>query len=224
MAFRPGYIFGDKAKQTKEASLERERKKGLQFIRPPKNPILRFLTAPFIPVVEWFRVDIRRSYTDWNTPIKKYGEPVVNAESLLEEKKEGQIKVLDVGIGRGSRWLRLLKRNPNIEFHGTSLNENYDPRLKNVKQIHAGELHDHYDADSFDYVFTRYGIHRQAFRGIENMVHVLKPGGEAVITISTTRKIWKRPPTLASFEAPDFYEIVGANQDKNSIVLHIRKK
>ncbi|HLD62517.1 MAG TPA: class I SAM-dependent methyltransferase, partial [Candidatus Norongarragalinales archaeon] len=197
---------------------------GAGFIRPHKNPILRFLTAPFIPVIDWFRV-YPDGYTDWNTPIKKYGEPVVDAESLLKKEEGRQIKVLDVGIGRGSRWLRILKKNRNIEFHGTSLNKNYDPLLKNVKQIHAGELTDHYDANTFDYVFTHYGIHRQAFRGIENIVHVLKPGGQAVITISLSRRIWKRKPSkLESFEAPDFYEIVGANQDKNSIVLHIRKK
>ena len=222
MEFIPGYIFGDKAKQTKEASLEKQSKKGLQFIRPHKKPILRFLVAPFVPVVEWFRVNIGDHYAYWNTPIRKYGEPVVNVESLMQKENGRQIKILDVGIGRGTRWLRILKRNRNIEFHGTSLNENYDPLLKNVKQIHAGELHEHYDANSFDYVFTHYGIHRQAFRGIENMVHVLKPGGEAVIVVSVAR--WKRPPTLASFDKPDFYEILGAAQEKNAIVLHIRKK
>lgn len=220
--FTPGYIFGDKAKKTKEALLENERKKGLKFIRPHKNPILRFLLKPFVSLSEVFRGGLH-NYSDWDTPIRKYGEPVVDAESLLKKEEGRQIKVLDVGIGRGSRWLRILKKNRNIEFHGTSLNKNYDPWLRNVKEIHAGELHDHYDADNFDYVFTRYGIHRQAFRGIENIVHILKPGGQAVITISLSRGIWKRKPALESFEAPDFYEIVGANQDENSIVLHIRK-
>ena len=230
MSFTPGYIFGARARRDRSwLAKEFARKRDAMFSMPPKNPISRFFWRKFgarrAESGDWWRY--------WNTPIKEYGAPLVDVTELLRKERGKKIKILDVGIGQGSQWLRILKRNRGIEFHGTTLNENYDPALKNVKPIHVGELHKHYGENTFDYVFSHLGIHEQPFEGIENIMHVLKPGGQAVIILSPDESDVPVGEERSLFEAQEFYEILGFNTgvsmqffmpQRSAILLHIRKK
>ncbi len=134
----------------------------------------------------------------WNTPLKKYtympgqnmpmcGRP--DFRDLLEEKKTimrayGEVlRALDLGIGSGAQWLEDL-RDDGISLSGTTLNaKNIHPELnREIIVCDAGSLHKHFPKSSFHVVVSHYGSHLQEIEALWNGLHVLKVGGEMVMS------------------------------------------
>ncbi len=186
--FVPGRIFG---KEIESESLLQE------------HPVLRKSygrrdKAASIPPKEgqnevhgWFSPS--EGWALWNTPLEKMAGKLEMdfkdflLEKIIEAEREGRkLRVLNVGVG-GSVWPQeILDR---IEFHGTALSHTYDERLKRkVKIATAAQLHKKFKSDYFDVIVSHAGMHGEELHGIENIMHILKPAGHAVLTMSISRE------------------------------------
>ena len=90
----------------------------------------------------------------------------------------------------------------------------------------ADKLHDKFDENFFDLVVTHKGMEGQEFIGIENIVHLLKPGGEALISFGTDY-----PHLMSNLTEPRFsrfYTVLGLAEHEETVRIkrweaHIRK-
>ncbi len=123
-------------------------------------------------------------------PNRKANERRMNFEKYLESKcqdavaKGGRLKLLDVGIGTGVQWVEFLARHPEIDFFGTacSRGELQEGIRTRVVSCAARDLHDHFSPGFFDLVVTHYGMNCELYEGFENAHHLLRVGGEAVLS------------------------------------------
>ncbi len=143
---------------------------------------------------------IKKEYNDprwaWHvmhTSLEKYAHPLqINFKELLLKKvKEAErrgktLRVLEVGIGLGWQWLDFLKEHGHcVELHATSLTKKIvDPNILKkiqVKACAASALHRKFKPEYFDVIVSHFGTHFDERRGLESMLLVLKPGGEAIV-------------------------------------------
>ena len=167
-------------------------------------------------LMNYRRTDQSRRWGYWNTPLSHYcAIKGLDIEIFLEEKareakeRGRNLRILDVGIGSGEQWRNILERIPNLKLIGTTLSpKSVAPglRLKVVLST-AATLHKKFDPGHFDVVFTNFGLHGMKFTGIENIVHVLKKGGHAIITgDSTGQKLIGGVDSQV--ERPQFYSVI----------------
>jgi SAM-dependent methyltransferase len=174
--FVPGYIFGE---------FSEIRKKGIS----PKGNFEYESRAEFSDLLRDIRTrDRERAWNYIDTPLAKYTrldsfnlqEYLMKHARSATQRKE-TLDVLDVGIGSGKQWTDIMQQ-PGIRVWGS--NASHLPSLlpNHISVVTADKLHKKFNPHSFDFIVTHMGIHFQDRIGIENIVHLLKPGGEAIIT------------------------------------------
>ena len=174
---------------------------------------------------------------NWNmayrTPIKDYAVRI-NLSKILKEKikrlKPGEkLRVLDVGMGDGSQWGEFLldpKIREKIELHATTLKKiGLTPTglEGRVKTITAALLHRRFQPNYFDVVVSHYGMHRQEFAGVESVHHILKPGGEAILTFEKSTLTGIHSNRWIDFKAPKFYKIIKEKKNRYKHTIWFRK-
>ncbi len=159
-----------------------------------------------------------------DTPLKEYvyfpgkGVPKFNFEEFLlkkinaAEKRGEKLRVLDVGIGTGRQWADFLEKHGHrFEFVGTVIYKHYiHPKMEAVLRAGkakiipstAANLHNKFLPNYFDLAVSNFGTHYQEKEALESLVHVLKPGGEAMVSGGSTLQ----PPT--SEKHGDVYRLI----------------
>ncbi|MFA6048758.1 MAG: class I SAM-dependent methyltransferase [Candidatus Micrarchaeia archaeon] len=228
--FKRGYLFpelvGDSERvrgqiEDIRKSVEGERKQASGHIIPKGTITLhnnRFREA---------RED--KKYVAWtviNTPLKYYAyfprknsPPFDFEEYLLKKAGEAQkrgrkLRVLDIGIGTGKQWIDFLKKHEGkIEFSGTRLHEGIvDPGMLalakkgkiTLKPSFAANVHKKFAPGTFDLIVSCHGTHGQEQEALEGITHLLRPGGEAIVSGEKNAL-----PTSDSASHRKFYEILG---------------
>ena len=170
-------------------------------------------------------------WANWGTDLKRYGKlHRFDFEEFLEQRLEqsarrGQkLRVLDVGVGHGGQWEKLLG-HPSLELEATSLSKTFVKSLEGkVKLSTAAKLYRHFTPNSFDLVVSHMGMHGMELSGIENAMHLLKQGGELILTADAPMKKLR----LALARAKENYSVVSQNfftTKKGPIwALHLLKK
>lgn len=174
-----------------------------------------------------------------NTPLSNYTygyfESLPNGrfdtyllEKIKEKRKSGStipIKVLDIGIGMGNQWIDFLnshnlKLGRDIEIHGSGFTRSAaHPVLKNnVKACTADNIHKKFKRNYYNVVVSHYGLHQQQEAGIEDALHVLKPGGDLILSGELSM------PQVNSREGLKHYEIKHTNDTIFGWGMHLRKK
>lgn len=131
-------------------------------------------------------------YKAWKhtqTPLNVYTHPLrVDFEKILERKarialQRGKtLRILDVGCGNATQWVKFLKLFPNVEWHGTTLTKTVKHHLVDkVRLCTAGNIHTKFEPESFDLIVSHLGFHDQPKEMLENTLHLLKPNGEAFL-------------------------------------------
>ncbi len=216
--FIPGCIFG---KEIESESL-------LQRYPVLRKSYGRRDKAASIPTKEgqneaFGRFSPRKGWKIWNTTLEKMAGKLEMdfkdflLEKIIEAEREGRkLRVLNVGVG-GSAWPQeILDR---IEFHGTALSHTYDERLKRkVKIATAAQLHKKFKASYFDIVVSHAGMHGEELHGIENIMHILKPGGHAVLTMSISNE------TKGKVSNSSYYVIHQIASSNTATSVHLEKK
>ena len=132
----------------------------------------------------------RKTWGVWGTSLSKYGTYVgiTDFERYLIDKaaeveKQGRtLNVLEIGAGSGQHILNSSLWGI-INYAGSVLHLNLVKNAirKNIFQSTAGNIHDHVDANQYDIVISHFGTHAQEREALEDILHVLRPGGEAII-------------------------------------------
>ncbi|VVB66459.1 Uncharacterised protein [Candidatus Gugararchaeum adminiculabundum] len=211
--FRRGYIFGEKY---------------LDAFNPPEVFKGSFMNEQKYGLDNaWGRISTPLEDYSARRRIKFNGSRLKFKDFLLakiaEAEAKGEVlKVLDLGIGTGEQWIEFLKENEGrIEFYGTALTmHSFHPELiGKVTLCSAAELNEIFHEGFFDLVVSHIGIYYQEAEAIENILHVLRPGGEAVITGMTAAN----PPDLLRPENhQQFYEIISM-EGNGHWTFHLRK-
>lgn len=170
--FIPGYIYGEKAIPPKKGEPKR---------REAKAKVLK----------SGRKYDQEVDRNDWfiqKTPVEKYATVLgINLPDYMREMarslKGRKLNVLDVGVGAGDQWVETgILDEPEFDFHASSLSKFVQAKLKDkTVACNAGGLHKRFPAESFDLIVTHSGLQDEILPGIENIVHLLRPGGEAII-------------------------------------------
>lgn len=176
---------------------------------------------------------IRQGETRWKfeqTPLKDYGGQFNDVDLYLKQKaqeasRRGEVfRILDIGPHTGDQWKTFIEKNPNVELYGAGMEDKVKPHVgaKGFKQSLASNLHAHFQPDFFDFVITHLGIHYQPIAAIENAIHLLKPGGEAIFTMLNEEQISRCPNYLRYFRT---LHKLKKKKEINEIKwsLHIRK-
>jgi SAM-dependent methyltransferase len=181
-SFRPGFLFPE------FANISQERLRRIRFQKHDahrsQRKELKYDGSGEAPWVQW------------DTKLKNYtvhgsvSDDTRNFEmtSYLEDKADqasvnGQtLQVLDIGIGSGNQWIDFLQKHP-IDLHGTALSlRHVNPLLSGkVKRSLVINLHSHFKPGSFDVIVSHFGMHQQEKEALEQIIHLLKPGGEAIV-------------------------------------------
>ncbi len=160
------------------------------FLKEKKTSTERRFTAPMIRI----RRKYEKKHIAWkvsDTPLEKYAEPFPQEFSgylndRLADSRKSMIRhrLLDVGVGTGNQWINFLNKNPDMEFNGTALAKTMlHPEIKQkIKITTAANLHNHFEPNTFDTIVSHYGTHGQELEALEDIIYLLKPGGEAVVT------------------------------------------
>ena len=184
-----------------------------------KNAIQKEAIAAKISLREAYKNHRRAAYKFrwpvWNTPLYLYGGKFSNLDQHLEKlaiqarQSKQKLKILGIGIGSAHQWAEFMQRNHDvIELHGTGIEAKPDPEipLKFIKTT-ASRLHKKYPANYFDLIITHLGMHHEEMQGIENIVHILKPNGQAIISAQTNKpKLptgYRKHFKLLKIRAPD---------------------
>ncbi len=211
--FRPGYLFGEKVtKAERRISAARKIRK---FIKDEKSSKTG-----------------KGTWTFSETPLEHYanfgiGPEKLNFKQYLDQKinsKNEKLKVMDVGIGTGAQWLHMKEK---IELWGSSLSGKVHPEIKNnVKRATASNLHKHFPANYFDLAVSDFGTHFQEMEAIENILHLLKPGGEAIISGDEISKPEYTKPDMKSIKNLEkLTEIISDEGREGGFwMIHLRKK
>lgn len=113
-----------------------------------------------------------------------------NFERLLQMKvfraREAteKLRILDVGVGSGRQWLDFLGKNPEVDFHATSLSKMpVVDELKDRTVVSlARNIHNKFEAGTFDVIVCHFGAHHHEKGLIECAHHLLKSGGVLYLT------------------------------------------
>lgn len=167
----------------------------------------------------------------WDTNLDKYALHGLSRKKLsfrdyliqkiAQASKERQIlRVLDIGMGSGEQWLDFLKQY-KIEFFGTAtLMSRVVPALQErVRLCSAGGLYKRFPKDFFDIIVTHWGAHHQEAEAVENAIHLLKPGGEAILTFSGDRVVGLEEAAAKT----GLFEFVEGSIRDDCNFIHIRK-
>ncbi|GEM_PF-3395624 len=172
--FRPGYLFGE------QSAL-------------PVSRLLRDSRQAMGMKLRAFRArDETGQWGFFQTPLKMYarsnGFKGMNfhkhlLRKLKEAKRAGvKLRVLDIGVGAGNQWAQAAQ-HPSLELWGTSLSgvrrSGFPGKLRVCS---AASLHKKFKEGYFDLVVSHKGLHGMERPGVENVVWLLKPGGEAILT------------------------------------------
>lgn len=192
VVFQPGYIYG------------------FEKIRGETAASRKILAAE----LNAKKLLVAHGYSRWgayDTPLKKYSlaadfEKYLTIQANRARKEGRKIRVLDVGIGSGRQWVEFMKLHGNVvELHATGLDEVPINGLPvNFKRVTADLLHRKFQEGYFDVVVAYFGIHGQGHAAIENILHLLTPGGVGFVTstkafgegIPTVNKAFKQIATL----------------------------
>lgn len=178
--FKTGYIFGEEKinRETVES-----RKYWKTFFKTFKKSMSdKLKTGP------WGYYNTRLAeYSVMHDNEEKDDE--MNFENFLElqvvqaRKEKRALNILDVGIAQGKQWIDFMNRHGDVvKLHASGIDELPTPEIKvNFKRSTADLLHKKFKP-IFDIVVTHVGIHGQPHAAIENIIHLLKPGGTAFIT------------------------------------------
>ncbi|MFA6489317.1 MAG: class I SAM-dependent methyltransferase [Candidatus Micrarchaeia archaeon] len=92
-------------------------------------------------------------------------------------------RVLEIGGFSFLQWVEISEKK-GLELSGITLTQDkVAPEMRNVvKIITAAEISVHFQPDYFDMVVSHYGIPSQQMDAVENILYVLKPGGEAILS------------------------------------------
>ena len=169
--YAAGYLFGARSlKETESPSVLR---------RSFEEKLIKFGQKP-------------GCYEVWDTPLENYGIHSSHfkksgknfKEHVLEmaeefEKQGKTLRILEIGVGSGQQSLFLLG-HPNISYQGTALSvSNISPQLQgHVRECTAANLHQLFPPNSFDMVFSFFGINDQLNAAFENSLYVAAPKGE----------------------------------------------
>lgn len=178
----------------------------------------------------------------FHTPLKKYTfipgqmEPTGKrfdfmrhllglAGAARESGKE--LWVADIGAGTGKQWIWALNTIENLRLALTSLSDtDAHPAIREKLVIcSAAEIHLHLPKDSFHLAVSHYGTYHQQKDAFENILYILRPGGEAIVSCSMD-PYGKRdgPPPLLAIENPGrFYEVISFGADGLHWMYHVKK-
>jgi SAM-dependent methyltransferase len=245
--FRPGYIFGSRA-NSKTPKNRRKLKKLLSEFRksdrqtgflqeavadsPEIKPIAGALYSGSwgvydTPLSEYASISIRQKVKNDKGAGIEFDKRGLDLEKLLEQKIEASpttVQVLDMGVGSARQWKDWLDR---LDLHAMSLTRSIDPKLAkkiDFKVAHAAQPHEKFEPSSFDLVVSSCGIHRQEREAIENAIHLLKPGGEAVLRFNELRGPFNRWDFYRKLKAAkEHFEILKLVRNGTGTLLHIKK-
>jgi SAM-dependent methyltransferase len=142
---------------------------------------------------------LRDAWTYADTPLERYASegyglpkpPRPNVKELLAQAalssggNHEPIRVLDIGVGTGKNIDLAFFEMLNIKFDCTSLAMAGDmaPGISRIVTLaQANDLHLKFAPASYDFVLSHYGVHKQLCPAIENIMFLLKPGGEALLS------------------------------------------
>lgn len=113
---------------------------------------------------------------------------------LLKEKdgEEGEIKVCDVGCGKGRYLKRLLTEFPDNEFYAMDLSENVMKDICCVKEKRTGYLTSiPYKDEMFDFVYVCEALEHAIYieGAIKELCRIVKKGGQVVIIDKPQEKL-----------------------------------
>lgn len=120
------------------------------------------------------------------------GRYVLIKKQIDNKNEEGEIKVLDVGCGKGRYLKRLAKDIPQNEYYAVDISMNVMKGISCVKEKKQGSLTKiPYENDSFDFIYTceayEHAINlRGAFR---ELYRCTKKGGQMVIIDKPIEKL-----------------------------------
>jgi len=128
----------------------------------------------------------------WETRLEGYGRilypGISKAKELALDALSNGGAFADFGIGGGGHWMDFFEQaslDPQkVNFFGTALTNTFDPRLnsENIFLCDVARIPEHLNANSLDLALSNFGMHDQELIGIEAALHLLKRGGEAIIT------------------------------------------
>lgn len=149
---------------------------------------------------------VHRSWEVNGTKLKNYALPPgkwwffrkkavrerLDAEALLVQEiekssaKGERLGILDIGIGTGRGWRKPLQEyGEKFGLCATTLCdcpgiwEGIRPMLKFTN---AANVHLHYPKESFDIIFSHYGLHMELGASLEGIISLLKKGGQAMLS------------------------------------------
>ncbi len=170
----------------------------------------------------------------FNTPLEEWIDvprSVGNLEVYLSHKIKAAkkpVNILDIGIGSGSQWLDFAKKHGfeigvNFNIYGNDLGKRHvHPDLRSfVKSCPASKVHKFFEKGSMDFVVSHSGMHGEALAGLENAIHLAKPGGEVIVSAHEFES------KDVDFENPHF-EVISKRENEEHpgkiYGLHLRKK
>ncbi len=167
----------------------------------------------------------------------QYYSPARRPESGFEEHLRREIEkserdgrklhVLEIGVGTGRQWAEFLKKHGNdFKFHATALTREFlHPSFtalvpkERITLVNAASIYKKFKPGYFDLVLSHMGTHYQEKEALEAILHVLKPGGEAMVTVSEFAKI-----PVQTGEHAKHYETLDVLPSETGYFYHIRKK
>lgn len=165
----------------------------------------------------------------WLTPLKLYASNLMpDFEAFLREKvwrnalNGKPFEVLDVGCGTGLQWHEFVQEHKKLaNLSLTALTKkSVHPDFKHLAvSCTAASLYRKFKPNSFDFIVTHYGMHGQELDGIENTLHLLKRGGEAIISGANANEVM----THVNSQAGKTFQILNSSSTANDFSLHIKK-
>jgi SAM-dependent methyltransferase len=191
----------------------------------------------------WVRKSMRApEWQFWATPLRRYTEDtignlpkdsrIMNFESYLNQFTDkkladgGKMALLDIGIGGGWQWDKYLStyEAKGVVFKATHMTfEYFDERYGKYTIITpADALHVHFGQGTFDFVSSHYSTYIFENQALENIVWILKSGGEAIVS-----SVGQMPDLRSPADYGKYYDIIHEEKLHDGVhswVYWIRKK
>jgi len=195
-AFRPGFVMGQRIIAHEQRNLD--------------------LQGGLAGYIEDERLNGHDMYKWLSTPVRLY-TPLVDLDRYLLEKIEKVNKdekrpfiLIDIGFSYGEQWTEFFKRflldDTQLFFRGTALNERFVNKNIMDKAIFQPTqmLYRVFEPESIDMIVANQATMMSDYIGFENIVYLLKVGGEAIVSSHATNP----PPLLYLDEKFSLFELV----------------